>query len=73
MKVSKNSIDDIFEKISAQNGVPVHEVMSEMQNLIDATWDNPDPAAREKQLELFPNGKPPIEEFIRVVAKQVKQ
>ena len=71
--VGKKSLDGLLEKISVQNGVPIREVVNEIQNLIDATWDNHDSAARKKQLELFPNGKPSIEEFIRVVAKQIKQ
>ena len=64
--------NELMKKIAAQHGVSVNEVMREMQDLIDATWGNPDPAAKKKQRELFPNGKPSIEEFIRVVVKQVK-
>ena len=61
------------EQIAAQNGVSVDEVMRDMQSAIDATWDTPDPMAREKQRKLFPKGKPSIEEFIRVMAGQAKQ
>jgi len=72
MARGKKQSNELFKKIAAQNGVSVDEVMREMQALLDATWDNPDPAVRKKQGELFPSGKPSIEEFIRVLAKQTK-
>ena len=73
MTKDKKQSNELFKKIAAQYGVAVDEVVREIQDLIDATWDNPDPTARKKQQELFSNGKPSIEEFIRVMAKQIKQ
>jgi len=73
MTNGENQSNELFKKIAAQHGVSVDEVVREMQDLIDATWNNPDPATKKKQRELFPNGKPSIEEFIRVVAKNIKQ
>ena len=63
----------LFDRIAAQHGVSVDEAVREIQFVIDATWNHPDPVAREKQRKLFPGGKPSIEEFIRVMAKQAKQ
>jgi len=63
----------LFEQIAAQEGGSPAEVERELQKAIDATWDNPDPAARAERERLFPNGKPPIAEFIRVMAAQVKK
>ena len=68
-KDSKPS-NELLKKIATYHGVSVDEVVRDMQDTIDATWDNPDPTARKRQQELFPNGKPSIEEFIRVMAKQ---
>ena len=65
--------NELLKKIAAKHGVSVGDVVREMQDIIDATWDNPDPAAKKKQRELFPNGKPSIEEFIRAVTKHIKQ
>ena len=73
MDKGKKQSNELLKKIAAQHGVSVDGVVREMQDLIDATWDNPDPTARKKQRALFPNGKPSIEEFICVVAKQIKQ
>ena len=65
--------DELFKRIAARHGVSADEVTRDLQDMIDATWNNPDPATRKRQQELFPNGKPSVEEFIRVVTKQVKQ
>jgi len=73
MAKGKKQANELFEKIASQHGVSVDRAVGEMQDLIDATWDNPDPTALKKQGELFPNGKPSIEEFIRVMAKQIQQ
>ena len=60
-------------KVSVQNGVSVSEVAHEMEAAIDDAWDNPDPTIRARQETLFPNGKPSIENFIRVMAKQIER
>ena len=73
MANDKKQLNELFKKIAAQHGVSVDEVVREMQDTIDVTWNNPEPTARKKQDALFPNGKPSIEEFIRVVTKQIKQ
>ena len=73
MAKGKKQSNELFKKVAAQHSVSVDAVVREMQEAIDLTWDNPDPAARKKQRELFPNGKPSIEEFIRVMTKQIKQ
>ena len=62
---------DLLQQIATRYGVSVRELVWDMQAVIDATWDNPDPMARAKQRRLFPDGKPSIEEFIRVMAEQV--
>ena len=63
----------LLERIAAEHGVSVEEVERDIQSAIDATWNNPDPAAKEKQDKRFPKGKPSIEEFIRVMAGQIRQ
>jgi len=71
MKDRKSDSDNIFEQVAAKYGVPVEEVVRDMQEALDDAWDNSDPAARARQRQLFPKGKPSIEEFVRVMAKQV--
>jgi len=60
----------VFEQIAAQYGVSVSEVIRDIQEAVDAAWNNEDRAIRAKQRQLFPKGKPSAEEFIRVMAKQ---
>jgi len=48
-------------------------VIKEMQAAVDAAWNDPDPAVQAEQRRLFPNGKPSVDEFIRVIADQIKK
>jgi len=73
MKNRKNQPGGIFEQLAAQYGVSVGEIIRDMQVAVDDAWDNSDPAIRARQRQLFPNGKPSVEEFIRVMAEQVKK
>jgi len=73
MKSNQNLPGGIFEQIATQHGVSVTEVIREIQIAVDAAWNNPDPAIRAKQRQLFPNGKPSVEEFIRVMAEQAQK
>ena len=47
-------------------------VIREMQAAVDAAWNDPDPAVQAEQRRLFPNGKPSVDEFIRVIADQIR-
>jgi len=73
MKSNEKLPGGIFEQIAAQHGVSVTEVVREIQIAVDDAWDNLDPAIRARQRELFPNGKPSVEEFIRKIAQQVEE
>lgn len=61
---------NILEQVAEQNGTNVENVRSEIQACIDAAWA--DPAGREMQQLLFPDGKPTPEEFIVTVAAQAR-
>ena len=65
----KKQSGSLIEQIAANHGVPVDEVVKEIQFAIDATWENLDPAVRSGQRELLQSGKPSVEEFIKVIAK----
>lgn len=45
----------------------------EMQRVIDEAWHSENPDVIAFQKELFPAGKPTVEEFIAVVANHVKK
>ncbi|MCL2408199.1 MAG: hypothetical protein FWC96_01090 [Oscillospiraceae bacterium] len=70
MKRRKKRTKGIFKKMAVQHGVSVGEVELEIQAAVDAAWENPDPATQARQRELFPDGKPSIDEFVRVMAEK---
>jgi len=72
MKNRKEQPGGIFEQIAAQYGVSAGEVVRDIQAAVDDAWDNPDPAIRARQRQLFPSGKPTVEDFIRIMADEVK-
>ena len=72
MKRRKNQPEGVFAEIARKHGIPVDEVIKEIQIALDAAWDNPDPAIRATQRRHFPNGKPTVEEFLRVALGRVK-
>lgn len=52
---------------------PIDKIRSEMQLTIDMTWQNDDPKIKEYRNNLFPSGKPTVEEFIKKIANQIKE
>ena len=61
----------ILEKVAKKYGTNIFEVIAEIQTSIDDAWDGFDAETLKKQQELFPNGKPTIEEFIRTLADKI--
>ena len=72
MKRRKDQPEGVFAEIAKKHGITVDEVVKEMRIAIDAAWDNPDPAIRATQRRHFPNGKPTVEEYLRVIVGRVK-
>ena len=58
-----------IKSAAKNNGVSEQYVRDEMQKALDAAWNSSDEEALKRQRELFPDGKPTLEEFIRRVAK----
>lgn len=59
----------VIKKTAKNNGVSEQHVREEMQKALDATWNTTDEAAMKRQKELFPNGKPTLDEFIQKVSR----
>ena len=62
----------ILDEVAKKYGTNIFEVIAEIQKSIDEAWDSFDAETLKKQQELFPNGKPSIEEFIRTLADKMK-
>jgi len=67
-----NKQKKLIKQIAQRHGVSVDEITRNIQAALDEAWNNPNPIIRDRQRELFPNGKPAAGEFIRVMAKQTK-
>ena len=65
--------ENVIEKTAKHFGVSVLELYDEMQKAIDAAWNTKDELALKRQLELFPNGKPTVEEFIAKISKRASE
>ncbi|MGI6192006.1 MAG: sporulation initiation factor Spo0A C-terminal domain-containing protein [Christensenellales bacterium] len=60
--------EQIYDNIAKEYGVLPNELKKEMQETIDASWNNEDEEVTRTQKSLFPNGKPTVEEFIKTIA-----
>lgn len=60
----------VLRATAARKGVSVETVKKKIQEAIDAAWANP--AGREAQQRLFPDGKPTPEEMVIRLGKLVK-
>lgn len=59
-----------IKKTAKNNGVSEQHVREEMQKALDEAWNTTDEEALRYQKEMFPNGKPTIEEFIKKVSQK---
>ena len=69
----KHRTKNIIKKTAKLHGTTTEQCRVDMQEVIDAAWSSADPAARARQNELFPNGKPTVEEFLNRVAAEIKK
>lgn len=68
----KRDAKAIFKAIARQEGVPVSEVVREMEIAIEDAKNTPEPEKRAEFRKLFGDRTPTPEEFIFTVAKKVK-
>jgi len=68
----KKDAKAIFKAIARQEGIPVSEVVREMEIAIEDAKNNPEPEKRAEFKKLFGDKTPTPEEFIFTVAKKVK-
>jgi len=59
--------------IASKHGKTAEEISREMEKALEAAWMTEDPAMKELQEKLFPEGKPSAEEFIRTMASYIKK
>ena len=67
--MKSKQINKHINKVAKQNHLSKDSVKEEMQKALDAAWESNDPEALKKQHELFPDGKPSVEEFIKKISE----
>lgn len=63
---------EVIRQTAAHFGQTEEEVRQGMQEALDAAWASDDPAAKALQQQLFPNGKPCLEDFIITLSKYIR-
>lgn len=66
-----STIERVIARIAEQAGTTPGEVRQDMQEALDAAWASNDLATKRRQYELFPEGKPTLEQFILLMAAQL--
>lgn len=62
----------VIEDIAKQQGIPVSEVLKEINQCIESAFNEDDPDRSEELQALFGDVKPTPEEFINRVTKMLK-
>lgn len=63
----------VIRRTAQHYDMPTAEVRAEIQKCLDDAWNTDDPAVKQAQEKLFPEGKPTMEEFICRVAAAIKR
>lgn len=63
----------VIQELADREGKTPGEIRASMQEAIDEAWATADPAAKARQLELFPDGKKPtVEHFMLTLSKYIR-
>lgn len=72
-KNSNNQIQKAIEDIAKERGTTPNDIRKNIQIAIDMAWKSKDKKEKETQNKLFPNGKPSIENFLRVLENKIRK
>lgn len=64
------AVKQALEELARAENVSVAEIRRDIQEAIDAAWN--DPQGKAYQDATFPNGKPSVEQFVETVAAIVR-
>lgn len=54
-------------------GQSEEQIRKDMQEALDAAWATDDPEAKALQEQLFPGGKPTLEQFIVTLGRHIRE
>ena len=62
-------LDELISILSIRHGLPAKRIRADMEALIDACWNDPDPLVHEKWAAISKDGKrPTLEELLLYAA-----
>ena len=64
-------IKKVIHEAAQKHGISDVAYVKHVQDVIDATWNNPEGA--ELRAQLFPDGKPTVSKFISTIAELAKK
>lgn len=67
MKINKKRFEKIYEQVANAHQTSVEQVKAEMQFAMDEAWNSNNANFRN----LFPNGKPTLEEFLITIKGEI--
>lgn len=69
MKISKKRFEKIYQQIANDKQTSIEHVKEEMQLAMDEAWNSNNANFRN----LFPNGKPTLEEFLTTIKGEISK
>ena len=72
-KIEKFKSKTVILSVAQKHEQTQEDVIREMEDALDTAWSTQDPAMKELQHTLFPEGKPTAEEFINTMAAFIKK
>ena len=75
MKSKKTSeeFDSVIDQIAKLYSISKLNCEEDMQEVIDMMWQSGSEGCTAARNELFPNGKPTVEEFVRTIAEETSK
>lgn len=68
----KDSVDDAIRQIAAREGISEEAVLQELQQAIDAGYEDPDPSVQEYWRSLPFAGKPTPQQLIAYLVEEIQ-
>lgn len=69
MKNNEKEFEKVYKHVATINNTSIEEVKDKIQSVLDVAWNN----KNTKLKNLFPNGKPTLEEFLISLENEISK
>lgn len=69
MKNNEKEFEKVYKHVATINNTSIEEVKDKIQSALDVAWNN----KNTKLKNLFPNGKPTLEEFLISLENEISK